>query len=82
MTLTGKQVREACTLLCWNRYDLQRKTALPFVVVDRSLSGEDVLDCTMAVRIILRDAFHRAGVDLTDGQAKLREGRASNAAGK
>lgn len=64
MRLNGRRVREACEMLGWSRYDLQRRTALPLVAVDLLMGGEDVLNGTRADEIILKDAFHRAGLTL------------------
>lgn len=63
MTLTGEQVREACRLLRWDRYDLQRRTGLPLHVIDRVMTSEAEIEATLAREIVLKDAFHRAGID-------------------
>lgn len=74
MPLTGQQVREACRLLRWSRYDLQRRTALPFHVVDRVMAVETAIEATLAREIVLKDAFHRAGIEFTPKGPRLRDG--------
>ncbi len=71
--LTGRRVREACELLRWNRYEMQRRTALPLVAVDVVMSGEDRFNGTKADEIILKEAFHRAGVEFTPEGPRLRK---------
>lgn len=53
MTLTGRQVREACELLRWDRYDLQRRTGLPLYVVDQVMTSETEIEATLAREIVL-----------------------------
>lgn len=82
--LSGRQVREACELLRWTRYDLQRRTGLPFLVVDRVMSSEAEIDATLAREIVLKDAFHRAGVEFifeNGGKAMVRLRRGEQRAG-
>lgn len=76
--LTGRQVREACDLLRWTRYDLQRRTGLPFHVVDRVMASQTEIEATLAREIVLKDAFSRAGVEFIlekdAAGVRLREG--------
>ena len=67
--ITGFQARQACELLRWTRYDVNRRTALPLWVVDLILAGQNDLDVTPEESTILHDAFDLAGVDfvLDDG---------------
>ena len=69
----GRHIREACSLLNWNRFDLQRWTALPLVVIDRAMTSPDGFVGTLADDIIIRQALHRAGIDFGPGGARLRE---------
>ena len=71
--LTGTQVRAACDLLKWNRYDLQRRTALPLYVIDYVTGCEDAIEATLAREIVLKDAFHRAGIEFTPDGPRLRK---------
>ena len=73
--LTGRDIREARDLLGWGRYDLQRRTALPLFAVDRLTNNPGDLDGTLAEDIILREAFHRAGVEFTPDGPRLRQDR-------
>ncbi|WP_237482989.1 hypothetical protein [Lichenibacterium dinghuense] len=73
MTLTGQQVRDACQLLRWGRYDLQRRTALPLHVIDRVMAAETVIEATLVREIVLNDGFHRAGVEFAPEGPRLRE---------
>lgn len=70
--LTGRSIREACGILSWGRYDLQRRTALPLVYVDLLMKSTGVLDPTKADEIVLKDAFHRAGLALDAAGAWVR----------
>ena len=63
--LTGQQIREACELLGWTRYDVQRRTALPLHVVDRMMKSQTQMEATLAREIAFKDALHRAGVEFT-----------------
>ncbi len=72
--LTGDQVRQACALLKWTRYDLQRHTALRFVVIDCVLRSKDSINATLAEKIIVKEAFHRSGVEFIDEGPRLRRG--------
>ena len=70
--LTGRQVRKACELLRWSRYDLQRWTALPLHVVDQVMMSDHAIEATLAREIVLRDALQRAGVEFTpEGGVRL-----------
>ncbi len=71
--LTGGQIREACALLDWDRFDLQRWTALPFIVIDRAMRGSEGMIGTLVDEIIIKEAFHRAGVAFEPEGARLRE---------
>lgn len=76
--LTGRQVREACRLLHWDRFDLQRWTALPLTVVDRALASGDGIGETLADEIIFKNAFYRAGIEfMAESGARLRKSEAS-----
>lgn len=73
--ITGLQAREACDLLRWTRYDLNRRTALPLWLLERILSGQGDLDVTPGENTFLTDAFDRAGVEFVvggDGQQNAR----------
>ena len=73
--LTGQHIRDACALLGWSRYDLQPQTALPLVIVDILLGSVGALNGTLADEIILKEAFHRAGVEFipeNGGEAGVR----------
>ena len=76
MALTGEQVREACELLRWSRFDLQRRTAMPLAAVDRTLASRGSLGGTLSEEIVLRDAFHRADIDFTP-EGPRRRGRSA-----
>lgn len=70
--LTGRQVRQACELLRWDRYEVQRRTALPLPAVDIVTSDADHFNGTRADEIVLKDAFHRAGIEFTPEGPRLR----------
>ena len=61
--LTGQQARDACSLLRWTRYELNRRTALPLWIADRVFTTQGDLDVTPEEVTILSDAFDRAGVE-------------------
>ena len=71
---TGRRVRDACGLLGWGRYDVQRRTGLPLVAVDLLMGGADTLNGTTADATILEDAFRRAGLTLDASGAWVRRG--------
>ena len=73
--LTGTQVRAACDLLRWNRYDLQRRTSLPLYVVDYVTGCEDEIEATLAREIVLKDTFRHAEVEFTPDGPRLRQGQ-------
>ena len=70
--LVGSKIRDACELLKWTRFDLQRRTALPLVVIDRAMMSPDGAVGTLADEIIIKDAFYRAGVEFTPDGVTLR----------
>lgn len=72
--LTGRQIRAACALLKWDRFDLQRSTALPLFVIDRVMISPGAIAGMLADEIIIKDAFHRAGVDLRSDGITLTKG--------
>lgn len=73
--VTGPQVRQACSLLRWTRYDLNRRTALPLWSVDIILSGRRDREITPGDSALLGDAFDRAGVEFTVGEGGAGEAR-------
>ena len=71
--LTGPQIREACAVLKWSRFDLQRRTALPLVVIDRAMMSPDGAVGRLADEIVIKDAFYRAGVEFRPDGVRLRQ---------
>jgi len=61
--LTGREIREACELLRWTRYDMQRRTALPLVEVDLILASAGAININLADEIVVEEAFRRAGIE-------------------
>ena len=59
--LTGHQVRLACDLLKWTRYDVNRHTGLPLWMVDRILVG--MADPDLFPGTTLHSAFDQAGIE-------------------
>lgn len=70
--LTGSHLRQACELLQWDRYEMQRRTALPLFVIDLLMRSPGDLNGTRADEIILKNAFHRAGVEFISDGPRLR----------
>jgi len=61
--LTGREIREACELLRWTRYDMQRCTALPLVEVDLIMASAGAININLADEIVVKEAFRRAGIE-------------------
>ena len=70
--LTGPQIREACDLLKWTRFDLQQRTSLPLAVIDRASMSPDGAVGRLADEIVIKDAFYRAGVEFGPDGVRLR----------
>ena len=74
--LTGREIREACELLRWTRYDMQRRTALPLVEVDLIMASAGATNISLADEIIVKEAFRRAGIEFgSEGFLLRTEGR-------
>lgn len=70
--VTGPLARQACSLLRWTRYDLNRRTALPLWSVGTILSGRRDREITPGESALLCDALDRAGVEFTAGEVRLK----------
>ncbi len=74
--LTGREIREACELLRWTRYDMQRRTALPLVEVDLIMASAGATSISLADEVIVKEAFRRAGIEFgSEGFLLRTEGR-------
>ena len=74
--LTGGQMREACEALRWSPQDLEAHTALSLAVIDNALASPGAIGGTLAEEIVIKEAFHRAGVEFVPEGIRLREPRA------
>ena len=74
--LTGRQMREACEALSWSPRDLEAHTALSLAVIDNALASPGAIGGTLAEEIVIKEAFHRAGVEFVPEGIRLREPRA------
>lgn len=70
--LTGRQMREACEALSWSPQDLQARTALSLVVIDNALASPGAIGGTLVEEIMIKEAFHRAGVEFGPEGVRLR----------
>jgi transcriptional regulator with XRE-family HTH domain len=65
MTITGRQIREARTLLGWDRSTVARRTGLPIIVVTRAEASDGEPHITMAQGIAIKHALAIAGIEFT-----------------
>ncbi len=75
--LTGRQIREACDLLRWDRHHMQQWTGLPMVIVEQAMASANCVGGTVSEEIIIKDAFFRAGVDFASDGARFRRNQPS-----
>ncbi len=72
--LTGREIREARTLLRWRRNGLASRTALSINVIERAEAGDGEPNITMAQEIVIKHTFVTAGVEFTPDGPRLRKG--------
>ncbi len=72
--LTGREIRDARTLLRWRRNGLASRTALSIAVIERAEAGDGEPSITLAQEIVIKHTFVTAGIDFAPDGPRLREG--------